>query len=75
MTTLLHGTEAKIETSCHFKGDDLRVLLALYEQGSLRIKPMVSHIVSIDEAPQIYKMLAHKANDLLGVIFDWTENC
>ena len=71
---LLHGTEAKIETSCHFDKDDLRVLLFLYEQGYLQIAPMVSHIVTIDEAPQIYKKLADNASDLFGVIFDWTEN-
>ena len=72
--SLLHGREAKIETSCHFDRDDLRVLLFLYEQGLLQITPMVSHIVSIDEAPKLYKKLAHNADDLLGVIFDWTEN-
>ncbi len=72
--SLLHSTEAKIETSCHFDRDDLRVLLFQYEQGFLQIAPMVSHIVSIDEAPQLYKKLAHNADDLLGVIFDWTEN-
>ena len=70
--SLLHCTEAKIETSCHFDRDDLRVLLFLYEQGLIKIEPVVSHIVSIDEATEIYKMLANKASDLLGVIFDWT---
>jgi 2-desacetyl-2-hydroxyethyl bacteriochlorophyllide A dehydrogenase len=71
---LLHSTEAKIETSCHFDNDDLRVLLFLYEQGLLRIEPMVTHIVPIDEAPRIYQMLARTADELLGVIFDWTES-
>ena len=70
--SLLHGTEAKVETSCHFDSDDLRVLLFLYEQGLLEIAPMVSHLVSIDEAPRIYEMLTHKAHDLLGVVFDWS---
>ncbi len=71
--SLLHCTEAKIETSCHFSDDDLRVLLFLYEEGLLKIEPMVSHFVSIDEAPKIYDMLVNNANDLLGVIFDWTK--
>jgi len=70
---LLHSTEGKIETSCHFSNDDLRVLLFLYEEGLLKIEQMVSHFVSIDEAPKIYDMLAHNANDLLGIIFDWTK--
>lgn len=72
--SLLHGTEARIETSCHFSIDDLRVLLFLYEQGLVKIEPMVSHLVSINEAPRIYDMLAHHEEELLGVIFDWTEN-
>jgi len=71
--SLLHTTEAKIETSCHLDRDDLRVLLFLYEQGLLQIAPMVSHIAPIDHAPQIYAKLAQSDPDLLGVIFDWTE--
>lgn len=70
--TLLHGTEARIETSCHFDKDDLRVLLFLCEKGLVNIKPMVSHVVSIDDAPEIYDLLANRSEDLLGVIFDWT---
>lgn len=71
---LLHSTEAKIETSCHFDRDDLRVLLFLHEKGLLRIEPVVSHSVSIDEAPRIYGKLARNDDDILGVIFDWTED-
>ena len=71
--SLLHGTQAKIETSCHFDADDLRVLLFLHEQGLIKIEPMVSHLVSVDRAPEIYDKLVHTAGDLLGVIFDWPE--
>lgn len=71
---LLHGTEARIETSCHFAADDLRVLLFLCEQGLVNIEPMVSHFAAIDEAPRIYDLLAHHSEDLLGVIFDWGED-
>ena len=72
--SLLHGTEGRIETSCHFDTDDLRVLLFLFQQGLVTIEPMVSHFVSIDQAPAVYDMLAHNARDLLGIIFDWTES-
>ncbi|HUW81247.1 MAG TPA: zinc-binding dehydrogenase [Phycisphaerae bacterium] len=71
---LLHGTEGRIETSCHFDTDDLRVLLFLCEQGLVTIEPMVSHVVSIDQAPEVYNMLADSTEGLLGVIFDWTED-
>ena len=69
--SLLHGTEARIETSCHFDKDDLRVLRFFFEQGLVTFEPMVSHTVSIDEAPRIYDLLARSADELLGVIFDW----
>ena len=49
----------------------LRELLSLYEQGIVNIQPMVSHLASINEAPEIYHLLAHHSEDLLGVIFDW----
>ncbi len=71
--SLLHITEARIETSCHFDKDDLRVLLFLYKQGILMIDPVVTHCVSIDEAQRMYDMLAYHGEELLGVIFDWTE--
>ena len=71
--SVLHGTEARIETSCHFDADDLRVLLFLYEQKLVRIEPMVSHFISIDAAPELYAMLASGDENLLGVVFDWTE--
>jgi len=70
--SLLHSTEGRIETSCHFIIDDLVELLSIYKKGDIKIKPMVSHDISIDDAPQIYKMLANNASDLFGVIFDWT---
>lgn len=37
----------------------------------MTFEPMVSHIVSIDEALGIYDLLARNADALLGVIFDW----
>ena len=48
------------------------MLLFLCEKGLVNIVPMVSHIASIDDAPEIYDLLANRSEDLLGVIFDWT---
>ena len=57
-----------------FDADDLRVLLFLYQQELVKIAPMVSHTILIDEAARIYQMLADGNPDLFGVIFDWSEN-
>jgi 2-desacetyl-2-hydroxyethyl bacteriochlorophyllide A dehydrogenase len=71
--SMLHGREARLEVSCHFGLDDLRVLLHLYRQGVVRIEPLVSHGVSVDQAPVIYEALRDDPRRLLGVIFDWSE--
>jgi threonine dehydrogenase-like Zn-dependent dehydrogenase len=70
---MLHGLEASIEVSCHFTLDVLRVLLHFVQKDVVRIGPLVSHSVSIDEAPQIYNTLRDNRHELLGVIFDWSE--
>jgi threonine dehydrogenase-like Zn-dependent dehydrogenase len=69
---MLHaGVEGSIEVSCHFGLDDLRVLLHFLRYGVIRVEPLVSHRVSIDEASAIYATLRDRPADLLGVIFDW----
>ncbi len=70
---MLHQSEASIEVSCHFSLDDLRVLLHFVRQGTIRVEPVVSHIVPIVQSPAIYETLRDHPGDLLGVIFDWGE--
>lgn len=69
---MLHGKEASIEVSCHYSLDELRVVLHFVQQDIIKIEPLITHIVSIDEAPSIYEMLRDKPGELLGVVFDWT---
>jgi 2-desacetyl-2-hydroxyethyl bacteriochlorophyllide A dehydrogenase len=69
--SLLHGREASIEVACHFSLEELAELLDLLRAGALRIGPMVSHRVPIEEAPAIYATMRDRPRDLLGVIFDW----
>ncbi|HPO07634.1 MAG TPA: zinc-binding dehydrogenase, partial [bacterium] len=71
--SMLHGLEASIEVSCHFSLDDLRILLHFLQLGIIRIEPLVSHVVPIDEAPTIYRTLRDRPAELLGVLFDWSE--
>jgi threonine dehydrogenase-like Zn-dependent dehydrogenase len=70
--SLLHMTQGRIETSCHFDTDDLRVLRFLFEEKLLRTEPMLSHLVAVERAPSIYELLANRPDELLGVVFDWT---
>lgn len=71
---MLHGTEASIEVSCHFSLDDLRVLLYFVQQGIIRIEPVVSHVVPIEQASLVYETLRDRPAELLGVIFDWNQS-
>ena len=70
--SLLHVIEAKLEVSCHFGHDDLEALLFLHRQGQIRIAPVVSHVVPIDEAGRVYDLLAGRSEELLGAVFDWS---
>lgn len=71
--SMLHGTEGSIEVSCHFTLDDLRVLIHLAREGLVRIEPMISHRVSIDDALGIYNTMRDTPGALAGVVFDWSE--
>ncbi len=70
--SMLHMTEGSIEVSCHFSLDDLKVLIHFIGEGTIRVDPLISHTVGIDEAPEIYRTLRDAPAELLGVIFDWT---
>ena len=68
---LLHGTEGRIETSCHFTVETLGVLMDLYERKLIDPRPIISHAVPIEEATEMYGLLAAKSEQLMGVIFEW----
>jgi 2-desacetyl-2-hydroxyethyl bacteriochlorophyllide A dehydrogenase len=68
---LFHGLEGRIQVTCHFSLDDVRVVLDLLARGILQIAPLVLDRVPIDEAPSLYARLRDEPQSLLGVIFDW----
>jgi len=68
---MLHGTEAAIEVSCHFSVDELACLIHFLRTGLIRIEPIISHKVSIDEAPAVYATMRDDPRALYGVVFDW----
>jgi L-iditol 2-dehydrogenase len=68
---MLHILEASFEVSCHFSFDDLNVIIHFMKLGTMKIKPMVTHRVSITDAPRIYGIMRDQPGELLGVIFNW----
>ncbi len=69
--TMLHALRASIESSSHFTLEDLGILRHFCQLGTVRIAPMVTHRVPVEEAPSIYATMRDEPSELLGVIFDW----
>ena len=53
--------------------DDFRTLLALLARKKLRIRPIVSEIVSPAKAEVVYKRLAETKHPPIGIVFDWKQ--
>lgn len=68
---MLHVLECSIEVSCHFSLEELSMLLFFLQQGTLHVEPLVTHRVSIDDAPSIYATMRDHPRELLGVVFQW----
>jgi threonine dehydrogenase-like Zn-dependent dehydrogenase len=51
--------------------DDYRTLLALLARKKLKVRPIVSEIVSPEKAADVYRRLAEVASPPLGIVFDW----
>ena len=71
---LLHGTEARIETSCHLTHMIWEYSSSYTSRNWLKSPPWFRISILIDEAARIYQMLADRNPDLFGAIFDWSEN-
>lgn len=69
---MLHAAEARIETSCHYDRGDLRALASLVRRGIVDMKPIISDILPISEAPGLYERLGAGDPNLIGIVFDWT---
>lgn len=69
--SMLHMTDGRIEVSCHFGLDDLRVVLHGIQKGAVKPDAIITHFVSIDEAPTIYGILRDNPAELFGVVFNW----
>lgn len=53
--------------------DDFRTLLALLSTGKLQAKPLISEILSPQQAPQLYQRLVETKDPPLGIVFDWHQ--
>lgn len=48
-----------------------QTILDLLQNGSLDIKPLITDIVPLEQAPEMYRILQEEKDKALGVIFKW----
>ena len=53
--------------------DDYRTFLKLVAAGKMRVRPIISEVVSPEKAPEVYSCLAEDKNPPLGIVFDWKQ--
>ncbi|PJB60693.1 MAG: alcohol dehydrogenase [Armatimonadetes bacterium CG_4_9_14_3_um_filter_66_14] len=53
--------------------DDYRTLLAFLGAGRLKVRSIISEVVSPVTAPEVYRRLAEDPHPPLGIVFDWGE--
>ena len=46
-------------------------LLRFFAEGKLVIEPLLSHVVSPEEAPEAYEGLKNRDENYFGVVIDW----
>jgi 2-desacetyl-2-hydroxyethyl bacteriochlorophyllide A dehydrogenase len=53
--------------------DDLATLLRMISGQRLQVRPMISEIVSPEQAPDVYQRLVETACPPLGIVFHWQD--
>lgn len=53
--------------------DDYRTFLRLVAAGRMQVRPLVSEVVSPEDAHEVYRCLAETENPPLGIVFDWRK--
>lgn len=54
-----------------FTRDRMEATLALMASGQMRIRPLVTHLVSYARGPEMYRMILEKHQPFLGITLNW----
>lgn len=68
-----HGKRPTVAITCGFDSGETAQCLTLMSQDKLRFRELVTHLLPVSQAPQIYPQLAANTPDVLGVVFDWSQ--
>jgi 2-desacetyl-2-hydroxyethyl bacteriochlorophyllide A dehydrogenase len=69
-----HKTHVKRATVTFPSGwdhEDLLAMLRAMETGYCVIEPLITHVFSFDRAPEAWKLILEKPENVLGVVFKW----
>lgn len=55
----------------HSDNSDLESVVHHVEAKDIKIRPLISTVVPIDDALQVYDTLRDNPTDLLGTVFKW----
>ena len=70
-TYIAHSKELTLIHTCHSSREDLLAVYDTINQDLIKIKPLISHEVKVDEVPEIYQKIITKDPNLLGAIIHW----
>jgi len=48
--------------------------LRMLKQGGLRVDPLITHRVGVDEAPSVYEKIISSTEEHLGVVINWDDS-
>ncbi|MBD3392457.1 MAG: zinc-binding dehydrogenase [Chitinivibrionales bacterium] len=53
--------------------NNVETIFRLMQNGKLAVEPIITHIASPDQAPEVYKGLRENPDEYMGVVFDWRK--
>lgn len=65
------GREITIKQNSHFDVTDLGNLCRLVATGKVQLKPLITQVVPVEQAKEIYDQLRDTPEKLLGTVFKW----
>ena len=48
-------------------------VMQLLSEGKIRIKPLITHVFSFQEAKEVYRLVLEKPQEVLGVTLKWED--
>ncbi|MSR83086.1 MAG: zinc-binding alcohol dehydrogenase [Candidatus Latescibacteria bacterium] len=67
----LHSREITAHAPAGWTRQRLEATLGLVEQGALRVRELMTHIMPVEKASEAYQLVLHKPEAFLGVCLDW----